>query len=99
MSDDQTIICRDCKSEFIWTAGEQEFYAQKGLSVPTRCKACRTKRRAEREQRDSQPNTGPRQEFVIECAQCGKAGTVPFQPSRPDVLCRDCFVASKNQTK
>ena len=28
---DRSILCRDCGRDFIFTAGEQEFYASKGL--------------------------------------------------------------------
>lgn len=35
---DKNIACRDCGGEFTFTAGEQEFYAQKGFTnEPTRC--------------------------------------------------------------
>ena len=35
---DKTITCRDCGTDFVFTAGEQEFYAQKGFTnEPTRC--------------------------------------------------------------
>ena len=35
---DKTIACRDCGTDFVFTAGEQEFYAQKGFTnEPTRC--------------------------------------------------------------
>ena len=27
---DKTIICKDCNKEFIFTEGEQAFYAEKG---------------------------------------------------------------------
>src|SRR5205814_7975447 len=44
---DKTLTCRDCGSEFVFTAGEQEFYAQKGFTnEPTRCPACRQARKA-----------------------------------------------------
>lgn len=47
---DKTIVCRDCKNEFIFTAGEQEFYLQKGLdNEPKRCKECRIKRKLTKE--------------------------------------------------
>jgi CxxC-x17-CxxC domain-containing protein len=43
---DKTLTCRDCGSEFVFTAGEQEFYAQKGFTnEPTRCPACRQARK------------------------------------------------------
>lgn len=39
---DKTIVCKDCGNEFIFSAGEQEFYAQKGFeNEPVRCKKCR----------------------------------------------------------
>src|SRR5215207_5283063 len=44
---DKTITCRDCGTEFIFTSGEQEFYAQKGFTnEPTRCPSCRQQRKA-----------------------------------------------------
>lgn len=43
---DKTLTCRDCGMEFVFTAGEQEFYAQKGFTnEPTRCPACRQQRK------------------------------------------------------
>jgi hypothetical protein len=43
---DQKLICKDCGKEFIWTAGEQEFYASKGLlNAPARCPSDRAARR------------------------------------------------------
>ena len=44
---DKQISCRDCGTPFVFTAGEQEFYANKGLmNEPTRCTNCRSARRA-----------------------------------------------------
>ena len=49
MYEDKTLVCRDCGQEFVFTAGEQEFYAEKGFqNEPTRCKACRQARKASR---------------------------------------------------
>jgi CxxC-x17-CxxC domain-containing protein len=46
---DQAITCADCHSEFTFTAGEQQFYDQKGFSSPPkRCKTCRELRRRDR---------------------------------------------------
>ncbi len=42
---DKTLQCVDCGSSFIWTAGEQAFFADKGFrNEPKRCRACKTKR-------------------------------------------------------
>ena len=80
MFEDKTLVCKDCGKEFVWTAGEQEFYASRGFeNQPQRCKPC-----------------GERQMFDAVCAACGKACKVPFQPreDRP-VYCSDCFARMK----
>ena len=42
MYEDEKLICEDCGCEFVFTAGEQEFYAEKGLTnKPKRCQNCR----------------------------------------------------------
>lgn len=44
---DRVLVCRDCGTNFTFTAGEQEFYASKGLmNQPSRCSGCRNNRRA-----------------------------------------------------
>ena len=46
MFEDKTLICKDCGAEFVFTAGEQEFYESKGfVNEPQRCKACRDARK------------------------------------------------------
>lgn len=46
---DKTITCKDCGSEFVFTEGEQQFYAEKGFdNEPVRCKDCRSSRKAQR---------------------------------------------------
>lgn len=42
---DKIIVCKDCGKEFTFTAGEQEFYAEKGFNEPVRCKECRANRK------------------------------------------------------
>jgi CxxC-x17-CxxC domain-containing protein len=55
--EDKTLVCRDCGEAFTFTAGEQEFYAQKGFTnEPMRCRNCR---RARKEQRNG-GSTGER---------------------------------------
>ncbi len=45
MFEDKTIVCKDCGNEFVWTAGEQQFFAERGLTnQPVRCKDCRSNR-------------------------------------------------------
>ena len=40
MYEDKTLVCKECGKEFVFTAGEQEFYAERGFqNEPQRCKA------------------------------------------------------------
>jgi CxxC-x17-CxxC domain-containing protein len=45
---DKVLACADCRQEFTFTAGEQEFYASRGFTEPRRCPACRSSRKAAR---------------------------------------------------
>lgn len=46
---DRPLQCLDCKNEFTFTAGEQEFYDRKGFKeIPKRCKPCRDARKTRR---------------------------------------------------
>src|SRR5438046_9007967 len=49
MSADLTLACRDCGQAFTYTSGEQEFFASRGFSEPTRCPDCRAARKAQRD--------------------------------------------------
>ena len=49
--EDSELECADCRNQFVWTAGEQAFFAQKQFTPPRRCKPCRDKRKAEKEAR------------------------------------------------
>lgn len=86
---DRSLTCADCGAEFIWTAGEQAFFADKQFkNEPKRCKACKGKRA----NRPAGPSGRERVETSTTCSACGKETTVPFRPTqgRP-VLCKECF--------
>jgi CxxC-x17-CxxC domain-containing protein len=98
MSADTTLTCRDCGQAFTFTSGEQDFYASRGFSEPSRCPDCRAARKAQREGGSSYgsdgygSSRGPREMFSATCSSCGKEAQVPFQPSRDKpVYCSDCF--------
>ena len=87
---DKDLTCRDCGSPFVFTVGEQEFFAEKGFTnEPTRCTTCRS---ARRNQNRGGGFGGQREMHPVVCAQCGKDTEVPFRPTgdRP-VYCSDCF--------
>ena len=102
---DRSLTCVDCGVEFIHSAADQEYYAQKGFSSdPKRCASCRASRRASREAGyDVRDIGGPRgyergddrvarEYFAVICSSCGNQAQVPFKPrmDRP-VYCSDCF--------
>ena len=46
MYEDKTLVCNECGQEFVFSAGEQEFYAARGFqNEPKKCKACRAARK------------------------------------------------------
>lgn len=47
--EDINLTCCDCGEHFIFTAGEQRYFEERGLSAPKRCKACRQQRRKDAE--------------------------------------------------
>ena len=48
MYNDKTLTCADCGQQFVFTASEQDFYAQRGFSEPRRCASCRASRKTAR---------------------------------------------------
>jgi CxxC-x17-CxxC domain-containing protein len=99
--EDRVIKCVDCGDNFIWTAGEQTFFHDKGLkNEPKRCKPCKQAKNERLAAIAAAQASGVRQriEVSVQCAQCGQQTTVPFYPSqgRP-VFCRACFLAARNQ--
>ncbi|HEU4672309.1 MAG TPA: zinc-ribbon domain containing protein [Candidatus Limnocylindrales bacterium] len=84
---DRTLVCRDCGESFIFSAGEQSFFASKGLqNDPQRCPSCRAAAKRAR------TVGGPREYHAAVCAMCGGQAIVPFAPrnDRP-VYCSSCF--------
>ena len=102
MYEDKTLICRDCGAEFVFTAGEQQFYAEKGFqNEPVRCKSCRDARKNARNNGNSERReSAPRQMHEITCAACGRVDQVSFLPrdDRP-VYCKACFQAMRESSR
>ena len=100
MYEDKTLICKECGAEFVFTAGEQEFYAEKGFTnEPQRCKACRDARKGAREggsgremfpqERERREQRHPRD--VRRCLRRVRQalqGSLPAQGGSPGVLQR-----------
>lgn len=102
---EQTLTCRDCGQPFLFTSGEQEFYASRGLmNAPSRCPECRGARKASggggygggRGYEDR----GPREMHEARCDSCGGVARVPFVPrgDKP-VYCSDCFSRTRGSSR
>lgn len=100
---DRVLTCKDCGTQFVFTAGEQEFYASRGLMhAPGRCPSCRAARKArsgsESQRAGFAADGGNRRERTQRemhpavCSNCGKDTLVPFLPrgDKP-VYCSACF--------
>ena len=86
MYTDKKLVCMDCGTEFVFTAGEQEFYAQKGfIDEPKRCKDCIKARKNRKKIK-----------YTVTCAMCGCEEQVSFEPKegRP-VYCWACYTSRK----
>ena len=105
-AEDQHLKCVDCGEEFIFTASEQQFYRDKGLThAPTRCRRCRDARKSQRSSGPPGGSTGAAPKartggslYTAVCSSCGVETQVPFQPTAGrDVYCRDCFQSRKGR--
>lgn len=83
------LTCRECGRQFIFTEGEQEFYDQRGLMPPARCKECRAKK--EKPPYNSTcSECGARLEKVttVYCESCAST----TQPTH--ITCSECGIES-----
>ena len=94
---DKTFTCRDCGTDFVFTADEQRRHA--GLRVlyePRRCPGCRAARTPAAggfpRSRRGTGRVGTRVLFAAVCSACGREAQIPFKPrgDRP-IYCADCF--------
>jgi CxxC-x17-CxxC domain-containing protein len=101
---DRALVCADCSSEFMFTASEQEFFAERQFSEPRRCPSCRAVRKLSRggagdPARGSSygsPSGSARPMFTATCSSCGREAHVPFQPTgAKPVYCSDCFTSQR----
>ena len=104
---DKTLVCQDCNQEFVFSASEQAFFAERQFSEPRRCHPCRTARKAQRGDYGGGGgggmgggrggySSGPREMFTATCSGCGREAQVPFRPSgAKPVYCSECFSARR----
>jgi len=97
--DDRDLTCVECNSEFVFSADDQDFHAQRGYQDPKRCPSCRQARRGGGGGGGGGGYRGGDSPTMYEavCASCGGTARVPFEPrqDRP-VYCSDCFSKEKS---
>jgi CxxC-x17-CxxC domain-containing protein len=103
---DKILTCRDCGQNFVFTTGEQEFFASRGFTnEQSRCPTCRAERKASQGGATGASYGGgdyqrrEREMFPAVCSDCGKETQVPFQPrgDKP-VYCSDCFAQQRQSS-
>jgi CxxC-x17-CxxC domain-containing protein len=100
---DRSISCLDCGQEFSFTAGEQEFYAQRGFTEPPkRCPSCRAIRKAQRSRSSSSYDGGQNGGWSAQSYDSGYSSSYgqsadyagEYRERRPremfEAVCADC---------
>jgi CxxC-x17-CxxC domain-containing protein len=93
---DKVLTCADCGTQFVFSANEQAFYAERGFTnEPKRCGPCRQSRKSSRGGGGYGGNGGEsygggysaggygggqRELHSVTCSSCGGEARVPFVP-------------------
>ncbi len=88
---DRTLQCADCNRTFTFTAGEQEFYQERGYSDPRRCPDCRAARKAGRPggDRQSERQSGSSRSFGDPMGS-ERSGMDRAPRQMYDIVCAEC---------
>jgi CxxC-x17-CxxC domain-containing protein len=91
--ENKTLECRDCHQPFLFSAGEQEFFALKNLvNIPKRCPNCRIRNKLLKDGKSTEPPA------EAACAECGTVTVVPFKPTgKKPILCQPCMHATPRE--
>lgn len=55
---DRELKCVECNATFTFSAGEQDYFAQRAYRDPKRCRACRDKRKQEQAAQEASRSFG-----------------------------------------
>jgi len=97
-------VCIECNNDFELNEGEKNFYIQRDLDLPKRCKPCRVSRKQQINENSTVPNdpntvsNDPNTVLSkIYCDNCGREARVPFKPqANRKAYCRVCWNGIKN---
>lgn len=93
MFTDKEIVCCQCNQPFIFSAGEQEYFAGRSLShEPKRCQNCRVLERLRRSGKSANAA------FKVNCADCNEPTILPFQPKDDrQAYCNPCWKRKQDE--
>ena len=86
---DVELQCSDCGAPFVFNAGQQAFYARKGLHTPKRCKACNQKRKTAGTYGSQVVMVDSRSDEVL-CKRCSRPASRMTSWKRNEALCAAC---------
>lgn len=66
---DIDIACKTCTNVFVFTSQEKEFFMEKRLIIPTKCKECRDKKKQENKEKIDKART-LFQDMTLKCLKC-----------------------------
>lgn len=94
VTQDVILTCKDCAGSFVFSAGEQQFFAERGLTnEPKRCQDCRLIARARRNGQTDHVTKST-------CEDCGVAILVNFVPTgTKPIYCQTCIASRKQAVK
>ena len=93
--EDRTFVCSQCGVEFVFTAGEQDFYQKKGFThPPRRCRKCRGAKHTQGSHRGLAP--GAHLEYIGTSGAAGEKRAPRARTTEPvDATCSSCGAATK----
>jgi len=90
-------VCMECNDTFELNEGEKDFFVQRGLELPKRCKPCRVSRKQQLNGNHVDSNEPTTSLTYIDCDNCGREAKVPFKPQpNRKAYCRVCWNGVKN---
>jgi hypothetical protein len=94
---DRVVLCRDCRQEFTFSAGEQRFFEQRGLNAPRRCPVCREEKRKQGTY-GSQVVPVDSPSGLVLCRRCSRPASRNESLRTGQAICHGCAIEDPNSS-